>query len=132
MNYLAIDLWDKRCGLAYSVEWYIFQLPFVERVKIMWTLKKVCEEKDISKIIVGLPYDLYGKKEKQLVKTKTFIQKLQDLFPHLEVVWVDERFTTQESLHTLIDMWEKNIRDKKDSLSAYFILETYLHQIKNS
>ncbi len=132
MNYLAIDLWDKRCGLAYSQMGYIFTLPYVPRVEIISKLKKILIEKEILKIIVGMPYDLYGKDKRQLEKTQKFIQKLQIEFPTYEVIWVDERFTTFLSLDTLSHMWEKNISDKKDSLSAYFILETYLDKIKNS
>lgn len=132
MNYLAIDLWDKRCGLAYSQMGYIFTLPYVPRVEIISKLKKILIEKEILKIIVGIPYDLYGKDKRQLEKTQKFIKKLQIEFPTYEVIWVDERFTTFLSLDTLSHMWEKNISDKKDSLSAYFILETYLDKIKNS
>lgn len=132
MNYLAIDLWDKRCGLAYSQMGYIFTLPYLPRVEVVSKLKKILKEKEISKIVVGLPYDLYGQEKKQLEKTQKFIQKLQIEFPHCEVIWEDERFTTFLSVDTLSHMWEKNISDKKDSLSAYFILESYLNKIKNS
>lgn len=132
MNYLAIDLWDKRCWLAYSNLGYIFTLPFVPRVEIVSKLKKIIIEKEISKIIIGMPYDLYGIKKKQLEKTKKFSEKLKGDFPQLEIIEVDERFTTFQSLDVLSQLWEKNISDKKDSLSAYFILETYLDKIKNS
>ncbi len=132
MNYLAIDLWDKRCWLAYSNLGYIFTLPFVPRVEIVSKLKKIIIEKEISKIIIGMPYDLYGVEKKQLEKTKKFSEKLKGDFPQLEIIEVDERFTTFQSLDVLSQLWEKNISDKKDSLSAYFILETYLDKIKNS
>lgn len=132
MNYLAIDLWDKRCGLAYSHMGYIFTLPAVARVEIISKIKKILIQKEISKIVVGMPYDLYGKEKKQLQKTQNFIEKLKIEFPDYEVIPVDERFTTFLSLDTLSQLWEKNISEKKDSLSAYFILETYLDKIKNS
>ncbi|MGE4444112.1 MAG: Holliday junction resolvase RuvX [Candidatus Altimarinota bacterium] len=132
MNYLAIDLGDKRCGLAYSNLGYIFTLPFVPRVEIVSKLKKIIIEKEISKIIIGMPYDLYGVEKKQLEKTKKFSEKLKGDFPQLEIIEVDERFTTFQSLDVLSQLGEKNISDKKDSLSAYFILETYLDKIKNS
>lgn len=132
MDYLAIDLWDKRCWLAYSHLGYIFTLPYVARVEIISKIKKILIQKEISKIIVGMPYDLYGKEKKQLQKTQNFIEKLKIEFPDYEVIAVDERFTTFLSLDTLSQLWEKNIFEKKDSLSAYFILETYLDKIKNS
>jgi RNase H-fold protein (predicted Holliday junction resolvase) len=44
---------------------------------------------------------------------------------------MDERFTTFESLSLLNEIWDKkNIKEKKDSLSAYFILERFLSQKK--
>lgn len=127
MNYLSIDLWDKRCWLAYSNLWIIFTLPFVPRVKLVCELKKIILEKQISKIVVWMPYDLYGKDLKQLDKTKKFVLKLKQILKNIEIIEIDERYTTFESLNTLNELWNKNdINEKKDSLSAYFILERFL------
>ena len=132
MNYLSIDLWDKRCWLAYTNMWIIFMLPFVNRNEIISKLKKIILEKNISKIIVWMPYDLYNNDLRQLNKTKIFITKLKEIFKNLEIEEIDERFTTFESLNILNWLKEKQIENKKDSLSAYLILESYLQQIKNS
>jgi putative holliday junction resolvase len=134
MNYLWIDVWDKRCGLAYSHMGYIFTLPYVNRVEIISQLKKIISEKNISKIVIGMPYDLYGIKIKQSEKTKKFIEKLKNIFPQVEILDIDERFTTFESLHILSQIWERNdqIQEKKDSLSAYLILESYMNTKKNT
>ncbi len=132
MNYLSIDLWDKRCWLAYTNMWIIFMLPFVNRTEITSKLKKIILEKNISKIIVWLPYDLYNSDFKQLNKTKIFINKLKEIFKDIEIEEIDERFTTFESLNILNWLRKKEIENKKDSLSAYLILESYLGQIKNS
>ncbi|MBW7954212.1 Holliday junction resolvase RuvX [Candidatus Gracilibacteria bacterium] len=132
MNYLSIDLGDKRCGLAYSNMGFIFMLPFVNRSEIIPKLKKIILEKNISKIIVGLPYDLYNNDLKQLNKTKLFIKKLKEIFKNIEIDEIDERFTTFESLNILNGLSKNEIENKKDSMSAYLILESYLRQIKNS
>jgi len=129
MNYLSIDLWNKRCWLAYSNLWIIFTLPFVPRVRLVRELKKIILEKQISKIIVWMPYDLYLIDFKQLNKTKKFILKLKEIFKDIEIIEIDERFTTFESLSLLSEIWnKKNIKEKKDSLSAYLILERFLSQ----
>ena len=130
MNYLSIDLWDKRCWLAYTNMWIIFMLPFVARVALIWELKKIIIQKEISKIIIWLPFDLYGKDLNQLNKTKKFISKLRNIFPNIEIIEIDERFTTFQSINILTQMWE-SIEQNKDSMSAYLILETYLNKIKN-
>lgn len=132
MNYLGIDLWDKRCWLAYTIEWIILTLPYRERVKLVWEIKKIILEKNISKIIVWIPYDLYWIQNKQLEKTKKFVLKLKNIFPNIDIVEIDERFTTIESINILSEIWEKNIKNLKDSMSAYLILETYFNKIKNS
>lgn len=128
MNYLSIDLWDKRCWLAYTNMWIIFTLPYVDRVKIIWELKKIIISKNISKIIIWMPYDLYWKDHVQLDKTKKFTQKLKINFPDIQIIEVDERFTTIESINILKDLWSKNIQHDKDSMSAYLILETFLNK----
>lgn len=129
MNYLWIDLWDKNCWLAYSLEWIIFTLPQVERHTLVNELKKIIKEKNIWTIVVWLPYDLYWKDLNQLDKTKKFIEKLKDIFPEIKIDWIDERFTTFESLNILGSFEKKsNISSKKDSMSAFLILESYLNK----
>lgn len=127
MNYLGIDLGDKLCGVAYTVEWVIFTAPAVKRPVLVREIERLIGEKNISKIIVGLPYDLYGKDKKQLEKTQKFIEKLRDIFPHIEIDGEDERFTTFES-YNILWQYEKEDRqkEKKDSLSAFLILESYI------
>lgn len=129
MNYLWIDLWDKNCWLAYSLEWIVFTLPQVERHTLVNELKKIIKEKNIWTIVVWLPYDLYWKDLNQLDKTKKFIEKLKDIFPEIKIDWIDERFTTFESLNILGSFEKKsNISSKKDSMSAFLILESYLNK----
>jgi RNase H-fold protein (predicted Holliday junction resolvase) len=48
-------------------------------------LKSLFEEYPITHIIIGLPYDLYGKDKKQLDKTNIFIKKLKDIFPSIHI-----------------------------------------------
>lgn len=131
MNYLSIDLWNKLCWLAYNSVWnIIFTMDSIPRVELVNKLKKIIIEKNIQSIIIWMPYDLYWIDNKQFIKTKKFIDKLRIIFPDIEIEEIDERFTTFESINFLKSIWEKNIKQKKDSLSAYFILESYLQ--KNS
>ncbi len=132
MNYLWIDLWDKLCGLAYTLEGVIFTLPAVKRVEIIKTLQKIIWEKKITTIVVWLPYDLYGIDTRQLEKTQKFIEKLKNIFPQIEILGEDERFTTFEAYNILetSSTHKKNIKEQKDSLSAFLILESYVNKKK--
>jgi putative Holliday junction resolvase len=73
-------------------------------VEIISKLKKIILEKNITKIVIGMPYDLYGIHLKQSEKTKKFIQKLKNIFPNIEMIEMDERFTTFESFHILSEI----------------------------
>ncbi len=126
--YLSIDLWDKRCWIAVEVEWIIIPKAIVERQKLIRELKKIISEYKIKVIVVWLPYDLHGKKMRQLDKTRNFIEKLKNIFPKLKIEWVDERFTSFEADHTLDLLWVKNKKWKKDDISAVLIMESYLRQ----
>lgn len=126
--YLWIDLWDKRCGIAVYIEWIVVPKWIVARHKIITELKKYIKDYNIKNIVVWLPYDLYNKNLRQLDKTKSFIEKLKNIFPDLIISWVDERFTSFEADNVLSSMWVKNTVWKKDDISAVLILESYLNQ----
>lgn len=130
MTAIAIDLWDKRCGIATEVSGIAFAQEIVVRHELVWILKKYISDWEFNIIIVWLPYDLYGKKERQLNKTKDFIKKLEDIFPDQEIIWVDERFTSFEADRTLKQMWSNQNIWQKDALAAAQILQNYLDQKK--
>ena len=126
---IAIDYWDKRCWIALEVEMIATPKEIVLRVNIINTLDKYfLEYKDIDKIIVWLPYDLYWNDDIQLNKTKEFIRELENKFwknssrkNKFEIVWIDERFTSFEADNTLRMLWKKSGYEKKDDVSAGLI-----------
>ena len=130
MNYLWIDLWDKRSWLAYNVWNIIFSLDYVQRLDFYKTIKKIVLEKNIETIVVGLPYDLYDKDHKQLNKTLKVIERLKEVFPDLIIDSIDERFTTFQSYDILssMNLSKSEMLQKKDSMSAYLILESYMNK----
>lgn len=131
MSALAIDLWDKRCGIAIEVDWFSLAKDIIARTKLIPVIKKYVLDYSVSTIVVGLPYDLYGKNLKQLDKTKKFIDKLIEIFPKCSVVWFDERFSSFEADNVLKEFWFNNNQWKKDDISAQIILENYLSREKN-
>lgn len=128
---IGVDLGDKRVGIALLLEWIVMPHDIVARVELVRYLRKLIKERWTSKIIVGLPYDLYGIDTKQLDKTQKFIDKLKDIFPNQEILWYDERFTTIEADLTLQKNWNKTKNTYKDDISAALILEWYIHQHKS-
>lgn len=128
--YLGVDLWDKRCGIAIYVEKVVIPKEIIPRVKIIDSLKKYIKEYKIQTVVVWLPFDLYEKDKKQLEKTQKFIEKLENIFPEINIEWVDERFSSFEAENILSFMWEKDFFWKKDAISASIILETFLEKNK--
>jgi putative Holliday junction resolvase len=128
--YLAIDLWNKRCGIAVEIEWIVIPKEIVSRINLIKILKKYITEYNAKVIVVWLPYDLYWKDNKQLEKTKKFIQKLEQIFPDLQIDSIDERYTSFEAEEVLSSFWIKNMTWKKDAISAGIILESYLNNLK--
>jgi len=129
--YLWIDLWDKRCWIAIEIDGIVFPKLIIPRIKLVSEIKKLTIEYSIEVIVVWLPFDLYGKKLRQLDKTKKFVEKLKDIFPKLKIKTIDERFTSFEADMVLDSMWVKDKNWKKDDISAVLILESYLKQNKN-
>ena len=124
MEILALDLWDKRVGIARARESIAFPLDIVARTSLISYLKKYRTSNWLHTIVVWLPYDLYGKKEKQLHKTRLFIQKLQAIFPDTVIIWHDERFSTF--------LAESDDFGRKDAHAAQIILESFLQKNQTS
>lgn len=124
MGIIAIDLWDKKVGIAHENSGFSFPRAIVKRSELISYLKKLEKEYSYDTIIVGLPYDLYGKELRQLEKTQKFIEKLRSIFSQKYIEGVDERFTTFEA--------ERNAQkgEQIDDISASLILETYLQNKK--
>lgn len=122
MDYICLDLGDKRVGIALSRENIAFAHSIVERTRIIEHLKKLFQEQwDISSLIVGLPYDLYGKKLHQLQKTQRFIEKLKNIFPEKEIIGHDERFSSFVA--------QEGYNDHRDDIAAQCILQSYIDSI---
>jgi len=126
MSYIWVDLWNKRCWLAVEVEGIVIPKSIVSRVDIIKEIKKLINDYNIKVIVVWLPYDLYNKDNRQLDRTKKFVEKLKNIFDNIKIETVDERFTSFEADNILWEMWVKDTMWQKDDLSAALILETYI------
>ena len=81
-----------------------------------------------------MPYMLSGEKSERAIKTEKFIHKLKCKYNKLKIECVDERLTTVQAHKTMNDL---NINKHKkrsivDTISAVYILETYMNKNKTS
>lgn len=121
MTHIWLDLWDKKVWVAVLVEWISVPKAIVVRTKIVSYIRQLIGEYQVTTIVVGLPYDLYGIQQKQLQKTQKFIEKLIEIFPEIRIIWYDERFSTIEAKR------DSTNHQDVDDISASIILESYIH-----
>ncbi|HHY06772.1 MAG TPA: Holliday junction resolvase RuvX [Clostridia bacterium] len=132
MRILGMDLGEKRIGLAVSDELGItaqglFTLKRTELKEDLRQLVKIIQEKEITKLVVGLPKNMNGSLGPQADRVKSFVILLTKECP-LEVVYWDERLTTVAAQRVLIegDVSRKKRRKVVDKIAAVIILQSYL------
>jgi putative holliday junction resolvase len=138
MRILGIDYGEKRVGLAISTPvGFIAQgLPTIERmdgVDYLEELAGVIKEKEVVKIIVGLPKnmnDTIGEKAEEVLE---FVETLKSKF-NLPVHTVDERLTTVRAHKVMSGAKISSKRKKKrvDMIAAQLILQCYLDKLTHS
>ena len=140
MRILGIDYGDSRVGIAITDALGITAqgletVHFQGNDKML--LKRLDEifEKytDIEIIVVGMPINLKGEKTVRAEVTEKFIHKLKCKYNKIKIDSIDERLTTVAA-HKTMNLLQVNKKDKKnivDTISAVYILETYLNKMKN-
>ena len=140
MRKLGIDYGDARVGLAITDELGI-TVQGLETIHhkgndkiVLKRLEEIFNKFQIDTIVVGLPINMDGTKSERVEVTEKFIHKLKCKFNKMRIEEVDERLTTVAAHRTMnylnIDKNEK--KNIVDTLSAVYILETYMNKLKNS
>ncbi|MDZ7838197.1 MAG: Holliday junction resolvase RuvX [Actinomycetota bacterium] len=125
MRIMGLDIGDKRIGVAVSDENMTMAFPhsvISNDGGIVDNLKKIIKDKNINKIVVGIPRNLKGDIGHQGKKVEAFIE--ENIKPlGLPVINYDERFTTKICAKEMG-------KEKKDidKFSASIILNDYLSQ----
>ena len=126
---LSIDYGKKRIGLALSDPLFTFAYSFKTIIndKNLWkNIAEVIKEKNVAKVILGLP----NEKNKLLVtQISNFKKEIERRF-NLEVITWDEEYTSVIAQKRIIESVtkKKKRRDKGliDRNSAAVILQEYL------
>lgn len=136
MRILSIDYGDSRVGTAITDELGITAqgLETIAHNRndkiVLARLDKIIEEYGIATIVIGMPYNMDGTENERVEITKKFIHKLKCKYNKIEIKIVDERLTTVQAHRTMIDLGikAKNKKNLVDTISAVYILETYINQ----
>ena len=140
MRILSIDYGDSRTGFAITYELGITAQgleTLYSQGSDKMILKKIdsfLEEYDISTIVVGMPYNMDGTKSARVEKTEKLIHKLKCKYNKIKIDYIDERLTTVAAHKTMnfLNINKHKKRNIVDTISAVYILETYLEKQKNS
>lgn len=132
MSILALDVGEKRIGVAISDPSETFSLPVdvLERTALREDIKRIVEiatERNAHVIVIGDPVRLGGDRGLASEKIDRFVAELARVWTG-QIERVDERLTTAQATKSLIaaDVSRKKRKQVVDKLAAALILDTYL------
>lgn len=136
MRVLGLDVGDKRIGVALSDPLRIIANPievYVRQGAERDTdyFAKFISEREVTTVVIGLPLNSDGTESEQTAKTRVFAGSLQTK-TSAQIVFMDERFTTQAAEEVLLEADLSRADRKKviDKVAAVIILQDYLNQKK--
>ncbi|HEY1727787.1 MAG TPA: Holliday junction resolvase RuvX [Candidatus Baltobacteraceae bacterium] len=137
MSILALDIGEKRIGVAVSDPSDSFSLPLevIERTTIRDDIGRIvalATERGVRVVVVGDPVRLGGERGLASEKIDKFVAELERGWNGM-IERVDERLTTAQATKSLIaaDVSRKKRRQVVDKLAAALILDTYLARRKH-
>ncbi len=139
MRALGIDYGDARVGLALT-DPLGYTAQGLETIHhqgndkiILRRLEEILQKYEIGTFVIGMPVNMDGTKTERVEVTEKFIHKLRCKFPKIKVETIDERLTTVAA-HRTMNLLEIDGKKKKnivDTISAVYILETYMKKQEN-
>ena len=140
MRILGIDYGDARVGVSITDPLGI-TAQGLETIHndgndkiVLKRLEEIINEYSVTTIVIGMPINMNGTKTERAEVTEKFIHKMKCKFGKIPIERIDERLTTVEAHKTMnflnINKYKK--RNIVDTISAVYILETYLKKNENN
>lgn len=126
-NFLALDVGEKRIGLAMADSQVRIAVPFgwvANDERVMEELAEIMLRHDISLVVVGYPRNQSGEPTQQTEFVVDFVRRLSQLDIDAEIAYQDESLTSVQAEQRLAG----KIKDKGDidAEAASIILQDYL------
>lgn len=134
---IGIDYGTKRIGLAVTDPLQIFASPLdtVSPKDFDNFINSYLKTEEVDAFVIGYPVQMNNQPSESVTYINPFIKKLKKTFPEKHIHLVDERFTSQMALRTMIDggVKKKDRQDKSmvDKISASIILQSFLDNRTN-
>lgn len=128
---VAVDIGSVRVGVAVSDPLGSFaQALTVLSAKNDWIgeLKKIMDTYQTIKLLVGLPLRTGGNEGPEALNIREIAETIIARYPDLEIIFLDERFTTVIAQQSLIegDVSRKGRKERVDMVAASLLLQSYL------
>ena len=129
---LSLDVGIKRIGIARSDVLQTIATPVgaFDTIKVFQYLKNLFLSEPFEKIVVGWPVNLKGETGYATEMVENFIKKLKKELPGVEIVTLDERFTSQLAQQSIMASGVSRKRRQEkglvDAVAAAILLQDYL------
>ncbi len=131
-RWLALDLGRVRIGVALSDPLGLTAQPLMVlksegTQKDIIAIGQLVDEKQVTQIIVGLPFNMDGSESATTQKVRDFTAKLADRL-NVPVFYVDERLTSKQAERAMIEggARREKRKEKIDQVAAALILQSAL------
>ena len=140
MRKLGLDYGDSRIGVAIT-DGLGITVQGLETIHhngndklALKRLEEILNTYEIDTIVIGMPINMDGTKTQRVEVTNKFIHKLKCKFNGITIETIDERLTTVAAHKTMnyLDINKHKKKNLVDTISAVYILETYMDRVKNS
>ena len=123
---LALDHGSARCGVAVSDPSGTIVTPLDSIAKPesedgLDRISMLCRDRDVTRVVVGLPLSLNGSESQQTAAARRFAELLDAQLDGVAVELMDERLTTSEARN-------RGGAADEDSRAAAVLLERWLEQ----
>lgn len=137
MRIVAFDYGTKRIGIAVTDPMKLIATPLATvHPKDIWTfLDNYIKDEDVETFVVGKPLQMDGTASQSAQHIVGFIRKLKKVYPGIQIIEIDERFTSKIASRVIAESGLKKSKRREkglvDSVAATIILQTYM-EIKTS
>jgi putative Holliday junction resolvase len=129
---LAIDLGEKRVGLALSDELEIAASPlaiidFKDSSSLLDQLCEIIKRKIVKTVVIGLPLNMDGSRGEKAREAEAFAESLKTATDIPVILW-DERLTSRQAQRVLLEGGVSRTQRKRttDKVAAAVLLQSYL------
>lgn len=128
----AIDYGLKRIGIALSDPGKKIALPYKTVAggrQAVQEVKQALKEKDVEKIVLGLPLLMNGQKGDMAIAVEKFGAQLNEAL-HIPVIFRDERLSSKGADASLkeISLNRKQRSERMDETAAMLLLQSFLDE----